>query len=282
MLNLYKQRYAMVTVDTEALPHRALNSHVDHLIWGKHNDHTLGITEICALGNEFNAPHVFFVDLCSRFFNIDICDVVRWLGYNGQDVQLHAHPETLPEAFWLANGLETHPFLMNEYKDEFRASFVVNFSKNKINSFLKDEICAFRSWSFRWNASLISSIKSLDIPLSFNNSMRARLASKCSYSVPTNYPFYWSNGVIEIPLTERLVPPQPGGTPFWASLTFPESPYFPFQTERKSLLRSVFDRTPDFKVLLLHSWSLLDWDENGHAYYRDDQRLEVIESCFLN
>jgi hypothetical protein len=25
----------------------------------------------------------------------------------------------------------------------------------------------------------------------------------------------------------------------------------------------------------MHSWSLLYWDENGHAEYRDDRRLEA-------
>ena len=29
-----------------------------------------------------------------------------------------------------------------------------------------------------------------------------------------------------------------------------------------------------FLVVLLHSWSLLYWDENGHAVYRDDRRIE--------
>jgi len=33
-------------------------------------------------------------------------------------------------------------------------------------------------------------------------------------------------------------------------------------------------RESSFLVLLLHSWSLLYWDENGHAVYRDDKRLE--------
>ena len=27
-------------------------------------------------------------------------------------------------------------------------------------------------------------------------------------------------------------------------------------------------------MFLLHSWSLLHWDENGHGEYRDNQRLE--------
>jgi len=33
-------------------------------------------------------------------------------------------------------------------------------------------------------------------------------------------------------------------------------------------------RDNSFLVLLLHSWSLLYWDENGHGIYRDDKRLE--------
>ena len=34
------------------------------------------------------------------------------------------------------------------------------------------------------------------------------------------------------------------------------------------------DRTAPFLVFLLHSWSLLYWDEKGHGVYLDDRRLE--------
>jgi hypothetical protein len=109
--------------------------------------------------------------------------------------------------------------------------------------------------------------------LSFNNSMRAFRAGRCVFSEPTNFPYQWSNGVIEVPLSEKRISKRGGGD-LWASLTFPESSYFKFQPQGASFLSTLFGRRGGFSVFLLHSWSLLDRDENGHATYLDDRHLE--------
>lgn len=268
-------RYAMVTVDTEALPRRALRNHVKHLVWGEHLQGSAGIREMCSIGDEFRAKHVFFVDLCGAYAYLEeILGVVQWLDSVGQDVQLHAHPEVLPKHFWSAHGLSSDPTLMNEYDDDRRSEFVLRHFGMQIAKRIGKDILAFRAGSFRWNACTIRALKTTNIPLSFNNSMRAFTAGQCVYSEPTNQPYAWSNGVIEIPLTEKRIPARPGGTESWASLTYPESSNFPFPLERRSFFGKIIDGGCTFSVFLLHSWSLLYWDENGHATYRDDQRLE--------
>lgn len=40
------------------------------------------------------------------------------------------------------------------------------------------------------------------------------------YSEPTNLPFLWSNGVIEVPMTEKILP-KVGKDEWWARLTYP-------------------------------------------------------------
>lgn len=272
---MFRQRYAMLTVDAEALPRRAASDHVERLLWGKHARGTAGLREMCAIGDEFSAKHIFFVDLCGAYQALgQMQEVVRWLHLAGQDVQLHAHPEVLPEEFWVSQGLLPRPMLMNEYADEARAATLLRYFGGLIAEWTNKKILAFRAGSFRWNSNLIRALKSAEVPLSFNNSMRAFMSAKCSHGEPTNYPYAWSNGVIEIPVTEERLVPHPGGTQFWASLTYPESPYFPFRADRKSWLPRILGGVPCFSVFLLHSWSLLYWDENGHATYRDDQRLE--------
>jgi len=269
-------RIAMLTVDTEALPKRASEDHVDRLIWGYHQNNMAGIRELCAIGNDAHVKHVFFVDMCGAHqYSREMREVVHWLDNEGQDVQLHAHPEVLPDDFWSEWDQSAQPSLMNQYKEDARAQLVINYFGNTLSEITNKKVAAFRAGSFRWNASTIRALHSAGIPLSFNNSMRALRSGKCVFSEPTNYPYKWSNGVIEIPVTEKLIPPQPGGKEFWASLTFPESPYYSFQIERSSLLSRVFGKKPAFSVFLLHSWSMLYWDENGHATYRDDQRLEA-------
>jgi hypothetical protein len=163
---------------------------------------------------------------------------------------------------------------MNDYSVDAWAELIIRHFGKLITDVTGKDVLAYRAGSFRWNACSIRALKAVNIPLSFNNSMRAFRAGQSVFCEPTNHPFAWSNGVIEIPVTEKRIPTQSGGKELWASLTYPESPYFPFQPERTSLLSNIFGRDTVFSVFLLHSWSLLYWDENGHATYRDDQRLE--------
>lgn len=270
-----KNRYAVITVDTEALPKRAMGDHVTRLMWGRHERGSAGIAEMCAIGDEFGAKHVFFVDQCGAYSYLDETrEVVRWLDAAGQDVQLHTHPEYLPASFWEAHGMPASPQYMNQYQDDGRAEFVIRHFAGLISDVTGKPIQAHRAGSFRWNASTIRALQAAGIPLSFNNSMCALHAGQCVFSEPTNNPYRWSNGVIEVPMTEKRILPKVGKDEWWARLTYPESSYFRFRPWWGKLLLDTISGSPGFSVFLLHSWSLLHWDENGHAAYRDDQRLE--------
>lgn len=270
-----RNRYALVTVDTEALPKRAAWDHVKRLIWGQHEGGTAGVREMCSIGSEFSVRHVFFVDQCGAYAYLDETrEVVRWLDAAGQDVQLHTHPEYLPKSFWIERGMEPYPEYMNKYTNSARAEFVIQHFGDLISSVTGKAILAHRAGSFRWNACTITALRAASIPLSFNNSMCAVHAGQCIYSEPTNVPYVWSNGVIEVPTTEKKVLSRIGKDDWWARLTYPESSYFRFRPWWGKLLLDTFSGSPPFSVFLLHSWSLLYWDENGHATYRDDHRLE--------
>lgn len=270
-----KNRYAILTVDTEALPKRASKDHVARLMWGEHEEGRAGVAEMSAIGDEFGAKHLFFVDLCGAYSSLgESLAVVRWLNSAGQDVQLHTHPEYLPDTFWAEHGLPRRPQYMNQYADDARAEFVIRHFSELISHETGKPILAHRAGSFRWNASTIRALKAAGIPLSFNNSMCAVHAGQCVYSEPTNLPFLWSNGVIEVPMTEKKILPKVGKDEWWARLTYPESPYFHFNPWWGKLLFDAFSGSPDLSIFLLHSWSLLYWDDNGHATYRDDERLE--------
>ncbi|WP_254598493.1 polysaccharide deacetylase [Achromobacter piechaudii] len=274
---MFQQRYAMLTVDTEALPKRAEADHVRRLIWGSHASGEAGIRQLSDLGNEFGVKHVFFVDLCGAYGRMEeMREVVRWLNHDAsQDVQLHAHPEVLPQSFWREHGLDSRPSLMNEYSSVERAEFVLRHFGGIISEVTGEPVRAFRAGSFRWNSTLIQAMRRAGFELSCNNSMRAFSAGRCTYGEPTSYPFMWSNGVIEIPITESNAHSQSLGGAHWASLTFPESPYFGAASARPSWFARLRSRKPSFSVFLLHSWSLLQWDEAGYATYRNDQRLEA-------
>lgn len=271
---MLKQRYAILTVDTEALPKRASSDHVTRLMWGEHPSGCAGVREFCSIGSEFGAQHVFFVDLCGAYSSVkQVDEVVKWIDAAGHDVQLHTHPEYLPQSFWTDHNLEHAPRYMNNYSDQ-RAEFIMRYFSDWIKNLTGKPVLAHRAGSFRWNASAIRALQSAKIPLSFNNSMCAVHAGQCVFSEPTNQPYMWSNGVIEVPTTEKKILPKVGKDEWWARLTYPESGYFRFNPWWGKFLLDAFSGSPSFSVFLLHSWSLLYWDENGHATYKDDKRLE--------
>jgi len=268
-------RYAILTVDTEALPKRAADDHVKRLMWGQHDRGRAGVGEMASIGGEFGARLVFFVDMCGAYARIDeVREVVRWLDEAGQDVQLHTHPEYLPETFWDEHGLPRRPRYMNQYANDARAEFVIRHFGGLLVECTGKPVLAHRGGSFRWNAGTIRALRAAAIPLSFNNSMSAVHAGQCIFSEPTNHPYLWSNGVIEVPMTEKKILPRVGKEEWWARLTYPESSYFRFRPWWGRLLLGAFSGSPEFSVFLLHSWSLLYWDEQGHGVYRDDRRVE--------
>ena len=265
-------KYTIITVDTEALPKRAVTDHVRRLIWGEHENGTAGVREMCAVGDEFGVKHVFFVDMCGAYARRDeMGSVIRWLDEAGQDVQLHAHPEYLPEDFWPEHNFKYRPRFMNQYADD--KDVVIGYFSKMITDITHKPLRAFRAGSFRWNAGTIRALARHSIPLSFNNSMCAVHNEQCLHSLPTNMPFRWSNGIIEIPMSEKNILPRLERD-WWARLQYPQSKFFRYRPWWASFLPgSVSHRTP-FMVFLLHSWSLLYWDESGHGMYKDDARIE--------
>ncbi|EXI68577.1 MAG: hypothetical protein AW08_00889 [Candidatus Accumulibacter adjunctus] len=270
-----KLRYVLLTVDTEALPKRAVDDHVRRLIWGEHSNGTAGVREMCSAAQEVNAKLTFFVDACGAYSRLnEAAEVVRWLDAAGQDVQLHTHPEYLPEQFWLEHGFKYRPRFLNQYGAHKAAFTILHFGKFIVDLTGKP-LRAFRAGSFRWNADTIRALGEAGIPLSFNNSMRALADGQCVYSEPTNRPYLWSNGVVEVPVTERYVALPFNGKSWWQKFQFPLDGFLGNGPWR---VLGPYTRVADasFLVLLLHSWSLLYWDEHGHAVYRDDRRIEAF------
>jgi hypothetical protein len=269
-------RYALITVDTEAQPRRASGEHVKRLIWGEHESGTAGIREMCAVADEVAAKLVYFVDACGVYsLGNDYAEAVRWLVSLGHDVQLHTHSEFLPDSFWNSNGFSTRPRLLNEY-DEDRAYFTIRYFSEYLAGITGKPVNAFRGGSFRWNAGTLRALGELGIPLSFNNSMWAYGKGACPHAETTVHPFVWSNGVIEVPLTERRFPILGQGNE-WGMLTFPASQSGASPPWR-ALWPFTIGRNISVLVVLVHSWSFLYWDKNGYAEYRGDQRIEEFRN----
>lgn len=268
-----KSRYLLLTVDVEALPKRARNDHVVKLMYGQHPNGRAGIKEISDIGNEFGAKHVFFIDYCGAFDRrSEVDDVVRWLASAGEDVQLHTHSEYLPESFWKCSSFKYRPRFLNQCNQD-KARFILEYFGEILEAAKGSPVRAFRAGSFRWNSDTIRAMADVGIPLSFNNSTHAFLESKNPFSLPTNAPFHWDNGVIEVPVTEKKIFSCFKDN-WWARLQFPFTEYF-----ARPINQLFYPLGPSGKdslqVLLMHSWSLLYWDKDGYAEYRDDARVEA-------
>ena len=222
---MHKTRYALFTVDTEALPNRAVTDHVKRLIWGEYENGTAGVREMCAIGDEFGAKHVFFVDMCGAYARRDeVREVMAWLNNAGHDVQLHVHPEYLPKNFWEGTGFKIEPRYLNAYTDAVKEEFLLTHFRDEITAVTGKPVRAFRAGSFRWNATTLRTLAKLDIPLSFNNTVAATTIGQCPYSIPTNLPFQWSNGILEVPITEKNILPRVGRA-LWARFQYPLSKF---------------------------------------------------------
>lgn len=267
-----RNRFVLITVDTEAQPARAPQDHVKRLIWGEHDQGTAGIREMCMAANDVGAKLVFFVDACGMFLHGKTFeDAAFWLKQAGHDVQLHTHSEFLPPSFWEHHGFPARPTLLNQYSEK-KAAFTIEYFSKYLANITGEKTRAFRAGSFRWNIGTLTAQAKLGIPLSFNNTMRGLVDGVCPYAEPVQHPFVWSNGVVEVPITERRFPSR-GDKVWWGRLAFPSTNRHRDPPWRV-LYPYTFGRKIEVLVILVHSWSLLYWDANGYGVYKDDRRHE--------
>ncbi|MDL2269261.1 hypothetical protein LJC41_04745, partial [Desulfosarcina sp. OttesenSCG-928-G17] len=203
----------------------------------------------------------------------EVAEVILWLGATGHDVQLHTHSDYLPKEFWTDHGFKPRPRFLNQY-DADKALFTLRYFSDFMSGITEKPVRAFRAGSFRWNANTLRALHEVGISLSFNNSMAALHAEQCVYSEPTSLPYRWSNGIIEVPITEHKFSPL-FGKDCWSRFHFPVDGLLG-KTLWRVLKPFANDKGGTFLVLLLHSWSLLYWDAEGHAVYRNDRRIEGL------
>src|SRR5436190_17373811 len=98
-----KQKYLILTCDSEAVPGGAPHSHVDHLIWGRLPEapYEAGIGKMMDVAEEFGVKMVFFHDVLEEHKYVEaIGEAARTIVGRGHDLQLHMHTEFLPADFW--------------------------------------------------------------------------------------------------------------------------------------------------------------------------------------
>lgn len=274
--NKVMNRYLLITNDTEALPNRATEDHVRRLMWGEHDNGVAGVREMTSIVKEFNGKITFFIDMCGALDRkTEVLDVARWLDENGQDVELHLHPEYLPQDYWSNLGFRSKPVWINQYEevDRDRLRHLIKTFSGELEAVISRKVNAYRSGSFRWNSMTLEVLKECGIPLSFNNTQASQAIGQCPYAAQMQKPFRWSNGIIEVPVTERNFLSSTRND-WWVRYQYPLCSLVRYRSWPLSLIPYSVSSRDEFLVCLMHSWSFLYRDPSGYEYYRDDDRKE--------
>lgn len=96
---------------------------------------------------------------------------------------------------------------------------------------------------------------------------------QCPFSIPTNKPYQWSNGIIEIPVTEKqifsFINPN-----WWARLQYPQSKYFRHRPALFNFLPGSTSAELNPAIFLIHSWSFLHRNHEGYEIYQNDELMD--------
>ncbi len=264
-------RYMLLTVDTEALPARASERHVEKLVWGEYENGRAGISEFVDLSKEHNLVFTFFVEVARSLWEPEKHrEYWTWLIRNNQDVQLHFHPEIFQTKDLIHLPLNQRPGRQDKWNAE-EAFQMISWAAQRFFRFTGTWPTAYRAGSFRWNKETIRALRKLDIKLSFNNCYEAVIRSdNLSPSKLINDGlFQWDKKVVEVPCTEVLIGEE------LAHLSFPRR--LPVKDGLRGLCKFLIRKNGRNQIfnLLLHSWSFLNRDRNsGYFYYQDDRRIE--------
>jgi hypothetical protein len=277
-----KINYLIITVDTEANHHRQSEDHVNRLIGGKFGAQSAGIFDMMDAADEVGAKITFYLDVLEEYrYKGEISTIAKEIYSRGHDLQLHAHPEIIPDDEWskIMQKNWRQDWWSLEEADRMFTVMLDFFDENGL-----PRPMAFRGGSYRYNSNTIKILHEKDIKVSSNyNAFIApeRQPETWGYVAP----FFWDNGVLELPITyaastceKRVV-----GTDRIDERYY-ERHEDPWGRMRNSA--ECHDH-PRINTMILHSWSFLYKEEplDGfkHHYmgYKDEKRKEAF-SAFLH
>lgn len=270
------EKRLLITVDTEALPARASDNHVEKLIWGKFENGRAGIIEICDVVEEFGGKGVFFLDVAGSFNNLAAYRKVNsYLERRGHMVEWHYHPEIMGRAFWMERGASGKTMRQDLY-DAHDANVILSAGLEQFITITGRKPNAYRAGSFRWNQHTIDFLAKHGISYSFNACRETAVKDNYETFVPDNpKPFVWPQGVREVPCGETLVNDD------IVHFSFPRR--LPKGISPSDLAEQISKEAGGLVNILLHSWSLLERDkESGYFSYKDKNRMQAFKKVLKN
>lgn len=240
-----RKLYPLISVDVEALPHRAPSNHIDTLVFGNVSDGVYGVRRLCEIFKEFGIAGTFFVEVAGALlYGEDYLYKVRDIVFEfGQDVGLHIHPEIFKKVPFpnLKGGFSG--FSDIGYSD---AVTVLAYCKDLYTKIFGISPASFRPGAMQISAEMYKACE--DLGLTCVSGFFRGHWEHLAYPSIENGCFQWENDIIEVPLDLALDPLKSvwGGFEKYIAKKRSSSARFKFVS------------------LLIHSWSLLARNESGY------------------
>ena len=275
-------QYLVITIDTEALPHRQSQDHVQRLIYGNFpGQGRAGIVEMMDAADRHHVKLTFFLDLLEEWlYPGEIEAVAKLIVQRGHDLQPHCHVSDMPDAFYTRSGL---PRTDTSTYTEAQGLLLLDELAQITRGWGVPPFTAWRLGGYRYSPGLVQAMPQRGIRTSYNYDIHG---PSQRHLLPPNVPaFRWENDLLEVPVSYiDGTPPVDGGVA--EPIRFDDIPYERSGDPRTSyrLIDAFEHQWPSSNVLvmMLHSWSLLYPVLDGatgltYFAYQDDRKTTLFE-----
>jgi hypothetical protein len=265
-------QYLVVTIDVEAQPSRQSQHHVDRLIYGNFpGQGRAGIVEMMDIADRYSVKLTFFLDVLEEvLYPTQIEAVAKLIVARGHDLQLHTHPENMPDAFFAKLGF---PRKISNELSEPEADALFREVKNIVADWNVPPFIAYRAGSYRYSRGLVQAMPKAGIAFSYDYNITGR--SQRKLRLENVGMFRWENDVVEIPVSYI---DQPAANP----VRFDDSAYVNTGNPQDAydLIFAFQKQWPSSNVLvmMMHSWSLLELDPSTNYFeYKGSAKARLFE-----
>lgn len=272
-------RRVMVTIDIEAQPARASSDHIERLVYGRFDEkESFGIERMFDIADKYGASLTCFLDYAEQdVYGDALLDVGRCILSRGHDLQIHLHPEFLSKSLFENAGVK-HPVDMFHAEPD-QARLLVDIAVERHLRLTGMLPLAFRGGGYRYGENILKELARSGVRFNsgYNPSRRNQ-----PFNIGPHKQFKWSSGVIELPIacvsnfkkTARVFDYN-----FNADVLIKGSIDQCVQ-KHADFLQDFFRENGDdaVAVMVMHSWSFLMLDKNGHYASPNSEAVAKFEA----
>lgn len=256
----------MISIDVEAQPKRAENNHIDRLIYGRFGQEEYGIGRLFDIAEKHNARLTCFLDYAEQHvYGDELLDVGRYIASRGHDLQVHLHPEFLSSSLFEKTRTRRQNDLFAV--DREQADILINYVVQTHSEITAKSPVAFRGGGYRYNNAVLAALRENNFH--FNSCYNPARANQ-PFNIGPVKQFQWEENITELPIS--CVPNFKNINRFY-EYNFNGDLLFRGSVEdcirSHELFLQTFFRTygdDAVAVLVMHSWSLLEYNEKSGFY----------------